>query len=262
MNPLRDGFARIGHELRSYVRTPDLMLFSFTFPIMMFLLFSSIFADMSFGGVSAAQYYLAVMTASGVLLAGVQTLSIEIAVERHEGGLARLGHTPLRPVSYFIGKIGNAVTMCFAQTVLLFVIALLTSDASLPGDAGRWLTLAWAWLLGLACCAALGIALSALPRSARSASAVVLPIVLLLQFTSGIYMPITTLPEWMQALAGIFPLLWIGHGIRYAFLPEAFSAAEPGGQWNLTLTVIMLGAWLLAGLAISLATFRWNRGRA
>ena len=60
----------------------------------------------------------------------------------------------------------------------------------LPTTAASWATLGWVWLLGLAGSAMLGIALSRVPRTGRSATAVIVPVVLVLQFVSGI-IPLT-----------------------------------------------------------------------
>jgi ABC-2 type transport system permease protein len=57
----------------------------------------------------------------------------------------------------------------------------------------------------------------------------------------------------------VFPLKWIAQGMRAAILPDSFKAAEPGGEWALGLVAIMLAIWLIVGLILSRATFRWIR---
>ena len=47
--------------------------------------------------------------------------------------------------------------------------------------------------------------------------------------------------------------------MRAAILPDSFKAAEPGGEWALGLVAIMLAIWLIVGLILSRATFRWIR---
>ena len=58
-------------------------------------------------GISVGAYYLPGMLAAGMLLSGVQNLAVDIATEKGDGTLKRLGGTPLSPVSYFLGKIGQ-----------------------------------------------------------------------------------------------------------------------------------------------------------
>jgi ABC-2 type transport system permease protein len=117
----------------------------------------------------------------------------------------------------------------------------------------------WVFLLGVITSCVLGIALSALPRSGKSATAVVIPIVLLLQFISGVYLQFSMLPEWLQNVASVFPLKWMAQGMRAVFLPESFAALEQTGDWNLPWVAIVMGIWFVVGLLLCRMTFRWIR---
>ncbi|QYM74740.1 ABC transporter permease [Leucobacter luti] len=261
------GLAAIGFELRAYFRVPDVVFFTFLFPILMLGIFGAAFQSMGdvgtlpdgSGGISLAAYYLPGLVAAGILLSGVQNLAIDITRERYEGSLRRLGATPMSPVSYFIGKIGVVVVTALLQSALLLVFAAVVFRVELPTDLSTWLRFAWLFALGIATMTLLGIALSALPRSTRSASAVVIPIVLVLQFVSGVYLQFTMLPEWLQNVASVFPLKWLAQGMRSVFLAAHLEAAEAGGTWNLGLVALMLLVWLVVGLGASLLTFRWQR---
>lgn len=261
------GFRSIGLELKSYFRTLDTVFFTFLFPILMLGIFGAAFASVGeigaqpdgTGGITMAEYYLPGLVAAAILLSGVQNLAIDIVRERTEGWLRRLGATPMSPVSYFIGKAGMVLITSLAQVGLLLLFARFVLNVELPTDPELWLRFAWLFVLGIVTMTLLGVALSAIPRSTRSASAVVLPIVLILQFVSGVYLQFTMLPEWLQNVAGIFPLKWLAQGMRSVFLPEHFASAEQSGSWYLGMVAIMLGVWLVVGLVGSLLTFRWVR---
>ena len=264
---LRAGMAAMRMELRGYFRTPDTVFFTFLFPILMLGIFGVAFESVGeigalpdgTGGVTMAEYYLPGMVAAGLLLSGVQNLAIDIARERSEGWLRRLGGTSMSPVSYFLGKAGMILLTSIAQTGLLIAFAVFVLGADLPTEPALWGRFAWVFVLGLATMTLLGVALSALPRSSRSATAVVLPIVLLLQFVSGVYLQFSMLPGWLQDVAALFPLKWLAQGMRSVFLPEHFAAAEAGGSWSLGLVALNLAGWLVAGLVLSLITFKWVR---
>ncbi|GAA1592385.1 ABC transporter permease [Leucobacter chromiireducens] len=264
---LSDGVRAIGFELRGYFRVPDTVFFTFLFPIMLLGIFGAAFQSMGevgqlpdgTGGVSMAAYYLPGLVAAGPLLAGVQNLAIDIARERSDGWLRRLGGTPLSPVSYFIGKIGVTLITSVLQLALLLAFAVMAFGVELPSEPEAWLRLTWLFLLGIATMTLLGVALSALPRSSRSASAVVIPVVLVLQFISGIYLQFTMLPEWLQHVASVFPLKWLAQGMRSVFLPDHLAAAELSGSWEIGTVALVLAGWLIAGLVVSLLTFRWQR---
>ncbi len=260
---IRLGFSRIGYEVRLYFRQADTVFFTFLFPLVMLTIFAVAFSETPFGPpgntVSAASYYLPAMLAAGVLLSGLQNLSIDIAMERGDGTLKRLAGTPLPVVSYFMGKIGQVLVTGILQAGLLILVAGVVFGVELPSDAASWMTFTWVFLLGVTTCAILGIGLSRLPRSGKSATAVIIPIVLILQFISGIYLPFTNLPEWLQNVASVFPLKWLAQGMRAVFLPDSFEALEQGGTWNLPGVAIALGIWLVVGLVLARLTFRWIR---
>lgn len=145
------------------------------------------------------------------------------------------------------------------QCALILAVAVLLFDVTLPSDAASWLTFAWVFVLGLAASAVLGIALSALPRSGRSASAVVIPIVLILQFISGVYVLNFQLPDAVQNVANVFPLAWLARGMRSALLPQDMVVLEQGETWAHGATLAVLLAWLIVGTVLARLTFRWIR---
>jgi len=262
---VRLGGSRIANEVRTYFRQGDSVFFTFLFPVVMLTIFSTAFSNQSFGSdaagndVSAASYYLPGMLAAGLLLSGLQNLAVDIATERSDGTLKRLAGTPLPITSYFIGKIGQVLVTGTAQAVILLLTAWLLFGVDLPTSADKWLTFAWVFLLGVTTSAVLGIALSQLPASGKSATAVVIPITLVLQFISGVYLPFSQLPDWLQNVANFFPLKWMAQGMRSVFLPENFESAEPGGIWNLVGVALALGAWFVTGLVACRLVFRWIR---
>jgi ABC-2 type transport system permease protein len=259
------GFGRIRYEVRSYFRQTDTIFFTFLFPLMLMLIFSVAFSHGNFGkdssghAVTAAEYYLPAMLAAGVLLSGLQNMSIGIAGEKSDGTLKRLGGSPLPMFSYFIGKIGQVVVTSILQAALLIAVAGLFFGVRLPSDPERWWTFAWVLLLGVSTCAILGIALSAVPRSGRSAVAVILPITLILQFISGVYLQFSVMPTWLQNFASFFPLKWLAQGMRYVFLPDSYKTLEQGHSWDLQGILIATLIWLVVGLILCRVTFKWIR---
>jgi ABC-2 type transport system permease protein len=132
-------------------------------------------------------------------------------------------------------------------------------DLNLPTEASLWWNFTWLVIIGSSCSTVLGIAFSVVPKSGRGASAVVSPIVIILQFFSGVFFVFTSLPIWMQQFAAIFPLKWLTQGMRSVFLPEDFATQEVAGSWEIGKTAVVLILWLIVGLVISIKTFKWSR---
>ncbi len=256
---VRLGLARTGIELKEFFRILETVVFTFSFPVILLLVFGSVFTDELAPGVSFTQYFAAGMIASGIALSSFQTLAIGIAVERDEGTLKRLRGTPMPPLAYFLGKIGMVLVTSLVQTAVLLLIGAALLDLQLPTEAHRWLRLGWIFVLGIAAGTAAGIAYSSLARSSKSAAAVVSPVVIVLQFISGVFFVFTELPGWMQAIGSVFPLRWLAQGMRSVFLPDEFAAQEVAGSWQLLPTALILTAWLVVGMLLALRTFRWQR---
>ncbi|MBP8535579.1 ABC transporter permease [Streptomyces sp. MK37H] len=249
-------------ELKQFFRRREQVVFTFAFPIVFLALFASIFRDDVRGaGVTASQLYAAAMIASGVMSTSFQSLGVSIALERDEKVLRRLRGTPLPPAAYFLGKLWLVLVSGIAETVLLLIVGAALFDLDLPTGAATWLTFAWVLALGLTGCALLGIAISSVPRSGKSATSVVVLPFLVLQFISGVFISIDTLPDWMLTVGALFPLKWMCQGFRGVFLPDSAAVLEQAGSWEYGRIALVLGAWCVGGLVLCLLTFRWKSRR-
>jgi len=255
----RVGLARTRLELTAFFREKDALIWTLLYPIVLLAIFGSVFDQEIAPGVSFSQYFLAGMIATGLMLVSFQQLAIGIALERDDGTLKRLEGTPMPRAAYFVGKIGMVLVTAVAQITLLLVVAVLFFDIELPTDSSSWATFAWVSVLGITSGTLLGIAFSSIPRSGKSAAAVVTPPLLILQFISGVFFVFTQLPTWMQTIASLFPLKWMAQGMRSVFLPDYFAAEEAAGSWQLGLVAVVLVAWTIGGLVLALTTFRWRR---
>jgi ABC-2 type transport system permease protein len=180
-------------------------------------------------------------------------------MERDYGSLKRLRGTPMPVASYFIGKSLLVFVSMIIQVILLLAGGYLFFGLNMPTDISKWLTFTWLIILGTASSTVLGIAFSVVPKSGRGASAVVSPVVIILQFFSGVFFIFTQLPTWMQQVAAIFPLKWLTQGMRSVFLPDSFAANEVAKSWETGRTFLILVLWLVVGFFLTLRTFKWSR---
>ena len=61
---------------------------------------------------------------------------------------------------------------------------------------------------------------------------------------------------WVQVVAQVFPMYWLGLGMRSAFLPDSYATAEIAGSWRTWQTVAVLGAWAVVGALVAPALLR------
>ncbi|WP_037621171.1 ABC transporter permease [Streptomyces aureus] len=256
------GLRRGGLELRQFFRQRDQVVFTFAFPVVFLFLFASIFSDDVKGaGVTASQLYVPAMMAAGIMSTSFQSLGISIAIERDEKVLRRLRGTPMPPAAYFFGKIWLVLVTGALETAILLTVGTTLYGVDLPSDLARWADFGWIFVLGLTSCALLGIAISSVPKSGKSATSVVVLPFLVLQFISGVYIAIDTIPDWMLNIGALFPLKWMCQGLRGVFLPDSAKVLEQAGDWEFGRIALVLGAWCLGGLLLCLLTFRWKNRR-
>lgn len=256
---LRLGLSRGRLELKSFFRSKEAVVFTFAFPILLLLLFGSIFDGTIEGtDISYKQVLVAGVIAAGVMSVSFSSLAMSIAIERDDGTIKRLAGTPMPKAAYFIGKVTLSFVSALAETALLLVIGVALFGLTIPTDPSRWAIFVTVFVLGVVSCSLIGVAYGTIPRTAKSAAAIVNPPFVILQFISGVWVLDAMLPEPLRALGALFPLKWMVQGFRSVFLPDAFAAAEPAGSWQTPLTIGVLAAWVVAGSVLCLVSFRWK----
>jgi len=256
------GLARASVELKAFFREKDTVVFTFSLPIIMLVILGSVFADTVTGTtITVSQLFVGGMIAGGIASTSFITLGTGIASDREDGTLKRLRGTPMPKASYFLGKVLLVLVTSLVEAGILLAVGVFLFKLDLPDEPGRWFTFTWVFLLGVAACALLGIAVSSLARNTRSAAALTNVGLLVLMFASGVYfIPVAELPEPLVGIGSLFPLKWMAQGMRSVFLPDALTAHEVAGAWEHGRIALVLGAWCLGGLILCLTTFRW-RGR-
>ena len=256
----RIALARVGLELRLFARERQQVVFSFAYPIVMMVIFASVLGgDERPGGIPFAQYFMAGIAATGIMLTSFQAVGTAVADERENGQLERLQLLGTPPAAYFAGKAGQVLVTTVLQLALLLPLARYAYNVPMPVDAAHWLTFGWVAALGALAGTVLGIAVSALPGSAASMTTAISAFAIVLQFFSGVFFAFPELPGWMQQVAAVFPLKWLTQGMRSAFLPEGASAFEVAGGWEHGRTALVLLAWVIIGVVVCARTFRWRR---
>jgi ABC-2 type transport system permease protein len=209
------------------------------------------------GGISFAQYLTAGMIASGLVYGGFQSLSIGIPFERSDGTLKRLYGTPMPRSAYFAGKVGSVIVVYVIQMVLMLGLGAIEFHVRIPTAPFPVITFVWLSALALVTSTSLGIAFSSLAKTGQSAAAIATPLVLFLQFTSGVFFVFTQEPTWMRDFASVFPLRWLSQGMRSVFLPKSYGKLELGHGYHLPEVALVLAVWSVVGLVLCWRTFRW-----
>jgi len=170
-----------------------------------------------------------------------------LAMEREDGTLLRAKAVPHGVVGHVTGHVVLNVLSILPSFLIILIPAALLFDGLMQNGAKGWTTVAWVTLLGLWATLPIGIIIGCLAPSVQKVGTWGMFPVLVLVGISGIFFPIQDLWGWVQTVSQIFPMYWVGLGMRSAFLPEAAAALEIGGSWRTMETVLVLSAWAVAG---------------
>jgi ABC-2 type transport system permease protein len=246
----RSGFARGGIELRhTLMNFSDLWTYLFPAVLLVGTIFFMRDTTVAGTGISLGARTLPSTFGMGLAFSGLVTVAMLLVTDREDGTLLRAKATPNGMSGYLVGKI----VLVGGMTLIGFVLQLVPSLFIVEGlrvDATGWLILMLLVPVGFVATMPLGAVIGSVLDSPRNLGLIMLPIIGLVAI-SGIFYPITAMPGWLQGVAQVFPIYWLGLGMRSAFLPDALTAAELGHSWRTLETFGVLGLWAVAGLVLA-----------
>ncbi|WET81183.1 ABC transporter permease [Amycolatopsis sp. QT-25] len=192
---------------------------------------------------------------ASIVFGGMLGMAGILAVEREDGTLLRAKATPNGMIGYLVGKVVTISVGTVIGMLLVLIPCLFLFDGIAPGGWTSWLGLLWVLALGLLATMPIGAIFGSLTTNARSIGLIMLP-TLGIGAISGIFYPITALPEWLQGLGQVFPMYWLGLGMRSALLPDSTVMVEIGQSWRSWETLGVLTAWAVIGLTLAPVVLR------
>ncbi len=239
------------HQLRyeqlMYWRSREAAVFTFLFPLILFLLLGSVYSGRVYG-VPASQALLAALLAYGCAMVCFAGLAITLVIRRENAILKRLRATPLPLSTYLAAVLASTLLVFLLESITLFVLGRVVFGTPWPKHVVSLLLML---VLGTVCFAALGVGLSGLIRSAEGSSAVVNLVVLPMSFITGAFGPTRHYPRFLRAIGDVLPLKY--------FVDLSNAVYLHGHEvWNKPGAVGVLAAWGAVGLAVAQRRFRWE----
>jgi ABC-2 type transport system permease protein len=255
MVAIKAGWRRGLIELRQSFTNPGELVSHFLWPVLM-LVALYFLRNRSFGVTGLGLGALALPSMLGMNAAmGMISMSQQLTADREDGTLLRAKATPNGMVGYLVSKVVSVAGGLFADLAILLIPGLLIIGGLAVDRPGAWLTLLWVLLLGLLATLPIGAILGSVFTSARSQGLIQLPVLGLITI-SGIFYPVTALPAWLEWVAQLTPIYWLGLGMRSALLPGDAVAVEIGESWRHLETIGVLGAWAVLGFLLSPVVLR------
>jgi ABC-2 type transport system permease protein len=246
------------YDQLQFWREPASVFFTVILPVIFLVLFASIFGSDNVelpGGrlIGGATYYVPGILALSLVSATFVNLTIWMTIERERGHLKRVRATPAPAWVLIAGKTITSLAVGGVMTVLLIAMGRVFYNVPIPTTTLPGLVLSV--LLGTLALCALGFALSALVPSENAAPPIANAVALPLYFISGIFVPSSELPDWMQSLGDVLPLRPLFDALLVAFDPRTEGV---GIEWG---KLAIVAAWGVVGAVLALKMFRWTPRR-
>jgi ABC-2 type transport system permease protein len=237
-------------ETKLFLREPVGAFFTLVFPLMMLFLFGSIYGNAPseyFNGQGTVDISVPAYTAMIIATTGLVGLTITMAAYRENGVLRRLRTTPISPLVVLVAQVIVLFMMTILGMLLLIIAGKLVYHLRFEGNA---LSVLAGFVLSSLSFFSLGFVLAGLMPTARTAQVVGMVILYPMLFLSGAGFPRELLPETIKKIANFLPLTYVVTLLRGLWV---------GDPWSKHLTdVLVLVVILVAGVLISIKTFRWE----
>ena len=237
---------------KAYWRNPTAAFFTFVFPLMLLVIFTSLLGDghvFLFGRVlRQSTYYVAQMAAFGVISACYTYVGIALAFQRDFGVLKRANGTPMPALAFFAARVVHAMLVALLLVALTAGFGRLAYSAEIPGGATlvRFLVML---VVGAMSFCALGFAITAAIPNMDAAAPVVQASMLPLLFLSGVFIPLgDNAAGWVKWVSRIFPVRHFADGMLAGFLGTPF-------RWS---DVLVVAAWGVGGMLLAIRYFSWE----
>jgi ABC-2 type transport system permease protein len=237
-------------ELKLMLREPMASFFTLVFPLMLLLLFGSIYGNKPTPFFGGQGYVDAMVPAFAVIILGTTgliSLSISMASDREQGVLRRLRTTPLKPLAVLAAKVLVLFLLSAAGMALLVIVGRVVYHLRLPAHPGQ---VVLGFLLSCAAVFAMGFVIAGVMKTARAAQIVAMVLFYPMMFLSGATIPREVLPEAVRGWARVFPMTSMVTVLRGLWKGEGWAGLQGD--------VLFLAGIFGVGLVVSALTFRWE----
>jgi ABC transporter DrrB family efflux protein len=235
-------------NLRHFIRQPDLLIFSTIQPIMFVLLFTYVFGGaISHSlppGVSYIEYLLPGILVQSVTFRASMT-AIGLTDDLKLGVIDRFRSMPMARSAVLVGRTGADLVRNILIILLMVIVGyiigfsfqagVLQAVACIALVSGFGLALSWIFAF---------VALTV--RSGEAAQSAGFVVLFPLVFASSVFVPVSSMPSWLQAFAKVSPVTLTANASRsLALVPGVPSSLGGAVAWiaGLLAVFIPLSVW-------------------
>ena len=192
------------------------------------------------------------IAAMAIMQTGLFTVVFTLVRFKSQGVLRRLKATPIGAAHFLAGQLTTKAIVVVLQTYVLVIVGAIVLGVSVGnGRIGAWFDLTILALLGGALFIAMGLAVSGWAKNEETAAPIANIISMPMMFLSGVFFPLSVMPDWLTRWSQYLPLTYLADGMR-AITVEGASITTLGSE------LLGLGIWIIVVFIIATKMFRWE----
>jgi ABC-2 type transport system permease protein len=237
MRFLRESFIVFRRQLRMNLRNPAWVIIGMAQPILYLLLFGPLLKPLitQFGSTNAYTFFVPGMLVQlgifGAFFAGFSLIG-----EWREGVIEAERVTPASRTALLVGRLIRDVLQLFVQALILVGLGYWL------GMRGSWTGIVYGIVLTLlvgGACAAASNALALTTKSEDVMAPVINMVMMPVLLLSGILLPMTLGPDWLESVSDWMPFKWVTDAVRTSFSGDfAQSPMIWGTVWAMVLFAV------------------------
>ena len=227
-------------------RNRSVLFFNYFFPLVFFFVFGQLFnADQG----NVIFQVVAMVTALGILGNGLYGAGMRAVQERESNVLRRYKVTPISPMPLLIASMASGLVIYLPALLGTLALAVGVYGMKLPANMLSFLLFA---CLGCLAFRALGLIISSVVNSTQESMILIQPIYMAMLFLSGITIPITVFPAWLQSMVQFVPANYLMTGLG-GILQNHESLFQ---NWKPAIALVITA---VLGIFLSTKLFRWEK---
>ena len=223
-NTISDIVVMTQRNVLRYVRVPQLLVFNAVLNVVLLLLFNYVFGGaINTGGVEYIQYFVPGFLAQTVVFGSTQT-SVGTAEDLSKGLIDRFRSLPMARSAFLAGRVLADAVRYLILIVLMIVVGTAIGFRFENGAGPVIAGVALIVLFGIAL-TWVGVFIGISVKDTETAQVAGFVWVFPLVFASSLYVPIATMPSWLQVFANINPVTPMVDTIRALSLGTSVSSS-------------------------------------
>lgn len=197
---------------------------------------------------SFMDWFMPGIVAMSLMNSGIIGISTAFASLRDKGVMRRVKVTPFPLWQFLLARIISSLVVSLATTAILIGMGMLLFDMTIHGNMVVVIAMI---VLTAICMIAIGYAIAAFARNTEVAAGLANMLTFPMMFLSGVFFPITSMPDWMRPVIQLMPLKYGVDAIREPML-------NGNGLSAVWLDVAVLTGVFVLAIVFAVRFFKWE----